>query len=573
MRRPSRRSASASDAPRTTPGRERAGGGSVRRSNAPSWRASSTRCATAGLGGVEVAVVYPLSAATDRFCSPTFLADLRWAAEQARDRGLTFDVTLGSGWSFGGPHVSAETAARRLSWERQEIAPGGVSRPYPGRGRGTSWSRHGSGTARSRSRRRRSNSWRSATTRSGCPRAGGPAWSSPRWPRLTGQNVKRAAARRRGPGVRPLLRPGPPGSTSRPSAIRSCRPSASSVSTPSSATASRCTGPTGHRGCSRSSAAGAATTPGLCSGCWPSTGPGRRGCGPITTGPSPSSTSRTSSSRCQRWASSRGVPFRIQGYGQPPADVSAATGSPTASRARAGAGRTSRRPVGVVRRPALRPPRRLVGDLDLGALAVLPGHPARPEGRAARAPAVRGQPGGRPWLAVLAAGRRRHRLDVLRGRCAGRAQPVVAGGAGAERYVHRLSELLRQGERVATSACTRRPGTSPQRWRSGREGALDLWRGVRDHIGPDILRACASRGTTRPVRRRRGRGARARPASRSSCCRSPPTSRRRRSHGCAPRRTRNPGDLRRRRGGHGDPSRVRPSSRTRCSPACRPMST
>src|SRR4051794_41435677 len=83
----------------------------------------------AGLGGVEVAVVYPLSAETDRFCSPTFLADLRYAAEQARDRGLTFEVTLGSGWSFGGPHVSAETAARRLSWDRQEIPPVAASMP------------------------------------------------------------------------------------------------------------------------------------------------------------------------------------------------------------------------------------------------------------------------------------------------------------------------------------------------------------------------------------------------------------------------------------------------------------
>src|SRR4051794_32671481 len=85
----------------------------------------------AGVGGVEIAVVYPLSAQTDRFCWPTFLADLRWAAEQARDRGLTFEVTLGSGWSFGGPHVSAETAARRLCWDRQEIPPAAVSVPLP----------------------------------------------------------------------------------------------------------------------------------------------------------------------------------------------------------------------------------------------------------------------------------------------------------------------------------------------------------------------------------------------------------------------------------------------------------
>lgn len=92
--------------------------------------------AGAGLGGVEVAFVYPLSPDSEEFLSPQFLADLRYAAEAASELGLRFDLTLGSGWSFGGPHVTAEHAARNLHWERREIPPGSaqipVSASWPG---------------------------------------------------------------------------------------------------------------------------------------------------------------------------------------------------------------------------------------------------------------------------------------------------------------------------------------------------------------------------------------------------------------------------------------------------------
>ena len=56
--------------------------------------------AEAGLGGVEVAYVYPLAPATTDFGSQEFLSDLRFAAERAHELGLRFDLTLGSGWSF-----------------------------------------------------------------------------------------------------------------------------------------------------------------------------------------------------------------------------------------------------------------------------------------------------------------------------------------------------------------------------------------------------------------------------------------------------------------------------------------
>src|SRR3712207_8855744 len=47
-----------------------------------------------------------------------------------------FRSTLGSGWSFGGPHITPELAARQLHWESREIGPGGleftVASAWPG---------------------------------------------------------------------------------------------------------------------------------------------------------------------------------------------------------------------------------------------------------------------------------------------------------------------------------------------------------------------------------------------------------------------------------------------------------
>ena len=95
-----------------------------------------TVMAGAGLGGVEVAYVYPLGPDSEKLLSPQFLADLRYAADAAHELGLRFDLTLGSGWSFGGPHITAEHAARKLHWERREISPGParipVVAPWPG---------------------------------------------------------------------------------------------------------------------------------------------------------------------------------------------------------------------------------------------------------------------------------------------------------------------------------------------------------------------------------------------------------------------------------------------------------
>ncbi len=76
----------------------------------------------AGIGGAEVAYVYPLSRVREPLVSPGFLGHLRHAADTAQRLGLRLDVTLGSGWSFGGPWVTDELAARGLYWETREVS-------------------------------------------------------------------------------------------------------------------------------------------------------------------------------------------------------------------------------------------------------------------------------------------------------------------------------------------------------------------------------------------------------------------------------------------------------------------
>jgi hypothetical protein len=160
--------------------------------------------AAAGIGGVEVASTYPMSASeTERtaggFRSERFLSRLRFAAETASRLGLRFDVTLGSGWSFGGPHITDETAARRLRWDPREVPPRAariaVELPWPGDELVAAYI--GDGSLQEPPVR-----WQRLPPRDGAvalPEGSGPrmvllAVSSP-----TGQNVKRAAVGAEGP--------------------------------------------------------------------------------------------------------------------------------------------------------------------------------------------------------------------------------------------------------------------------------------------------------------------------------------------------------------------------------------
>jgi len=84
-----------------------------------------------GIGGFEVQPVYPLLLDEPTrgfrnypFLSDEFLEALRFTNEKARELGLRMDLTLGSGWPFGGPSVPITQAASRL---RIVVVPVGAS--------------------------------------------------------------------------------------------------------------------------------------------------------------------------------------------------------------------------------------------------------------------------------------------------------------------------------------------------------------------------------------------------------------------------------------------------------------
>jgi hypothetical protein len=92
----------------------------------------------AGIGGVEIATLYPLALDDPAtgfhnydFVSDEHLEHLRFAAEQARRLGLRVDVTLGSGWPFGGPHIPVTQAAGALRVEAVPVASGSTSVAAP----------------------------------------------------------------------------------------------------------------------------------------------------------------------------------------------------------------------------------------------------------------------------------------------------------------------------------------------------------------------------------------------------------------------------------------------------------
>jgi hypothetical protein len=70
-----------------------------------------------GIGGVEVQQTYPLQldgelpgVKNNKFLSPEHLEALRFTAEKAKELGLRMDLTLGSGWPYGGPQISRSNA-------------------------------------------------------------------------------------------------------------------------------------------------------------------------------------------------------------------------------------------------------------------------------------------------------------------------------------------------------------------------------------------------------------------------------------------------------------------------------
>src|SRR4051794_29718995 len=96
-----------------------------------------------GIGGFEVQPVYPLALDDPEhgfrnlpYLSDEYLDALHFTAEKARELGLRMDVTLGSGWPFGGPHTPVTEAAGRLRCDRIPVAEHASSLPMPDIGAG-----------------------------------------------------------------------------------------------------------------------------------------------------------------------------------------------------------------------------------------------------------------------------------------------------------------------------------------------------------------------------------------------------------------------------------------------------
>ncbi len=92
----------------------------------------------AGIGGVEIATLYPLALDDPQtgFHNSPFLSDehidaLRYAAAEARRLGLRVDITLGSGWPFGGPHIPITQAAGAMRVETVVIPERATSIAVP----------------------------------------------------------------------------------------------------------------------------------------------------------------------------------------------------------------------------------------------------------------------------------------------------------------------------------------------------------------------------------------------------------------------------------------------------------
>src|SRR5215469_10698985 len=81
-----------------------------------------------GIGGFEVQPVYPLTLddpaqglINHPYLSKGFLDALTFTGQKAKELGLRMDLTLCSGWPYGGPHIPIMQAAGRLRVDRVPI--------------------------------------------------------------------------------------------------------------------------------------------------------------------------------------------------------------------------------------------------------------------------------------------------------------------------------------------------------------------------------------------------------------------------------------------------------------------
>lgn len=98
-----------------------------------------------GIGGFEIQPVYPLALDDSEthfknlpYLSDPFLDAVRFANERAHELGLRVDMTLASGWPYGGSYVPVDHAAGQLRWVVTKVPEGDNSVPKPNLAHGES---------------------------------------------------------------------------------------------------------------------------------------------------------------------------------------------------------------------------------------------------------------------------------------------------------------------------------------------------------------------------------------------------------------------------------------------------
>jgi hypothetical protein len=102
----------------------------------PELRTELETMQKAGIGGVEIQPVYPLmldDPAKDirnlKYLSPEFLDAVTFANQTAQSLGMRVDITLGSGWPYGGPKTTLALAAGRLKVVSLPVAGTSIAPP------------------------------------------------------------------------------------------------------------------------------------------------------------------------------------------------------------------------------------------------------------------------------------------------------------------------------------------------------------------------------------------------------------------------------------------------------------
>jgi len=96
-----------------------------------------------GYGGFEIQPMYPQSLDDPNiglrnltYRSDDFIGALRFAAKEGVAQGMRVDVTLGSGWPFGGPHIPVTQAASQILMTKAPLAANETSVATPRVGAG-----------------------------------------------------------------------------------------------------------------------------------------------------------------------------------------------------------------------------------------------------------------------------------------------------------------------------------------------------------------------------------------------------------------------------------------------------